>query len=424
VSGRIRSIKPEMLEDARIAELSDGAFRLFTGMILLADDSGRLRADTRYLMGQVFWGAPDGSTNTRDRVAMALRELIEANVVQFYTVRGQDYCLLRNFNKHQRIDKPSKPKCPGPDESSSATLDEPSTSPRRALAEPSTSPRRALDEPSPSPRRALEEPSSRAPGGIGSEGIGEDRSGSDARDDESEADDCLLRNFNKHQRIDKPSKPKCPGPDESSSATPASPRRALDEPSPSPRRALDEPSTRAPGGIGSEGIGEDRSGSDARDDESKADDSDAGEITVERPIVRGPIDDWAARDALAAGGISVAMGGTDEREWAAVLRSLAGQGFALADFVALGECVKAGAATWWDGDWNMRTLLGKHDGGGGIAARGLIRSLEAARGWKAKARPKIAAVHTNTSAMPSAQDRSAIADKARRAREAMRAANG
>jgi len=315
-----------MLEDARIAELSDGAFRLFTGMILLADDSGRLRADTRYLMGQVFWGAPDGSTNTRDRVAMALRELIEANVVQFYTVRGQDYCLLRNFNKHQRIDKPSKPKCPGPDESSSAT--------------------------------------------------------------------------------------------------PASPRRALAEPSTSPRRALDEPSTRAPGGIGSEGIGEDRSGSDARDDESKADDSDAGEITVERPIVRGPIDDWAARDALAAGGISVAMGGTDEREWAAVLRSLAGQGFALADFVALGECVKAGAATWWDGDWNMRTLLGKHDGGGGIAARGLIRSLEAARGWKAKARPKIAAVHTNTSAMPSAQDRSAIADKARRAREAMRAANG
>lgn len=55
MAGRIRTLKPEMLEDAIIAELSDTAFRLFVGMILLADDAGRLRADSRYLAGQIFW---------------------------------------------------------------------------------------------------------------------------------------------------------------------------------------------------------------------------------------------------------------------------------------------------------------------------------------------------------------------------------
>ena len=34
MSGRIRTIKPELLEDAITAGLSDSAFRVFVGMIL------------------------------------------------------------------------------------------------------------------------------------------------------------------------------------------------------------------------------------------------------------------------------------------------------------------------------------------------------------------------------------------------------
>lgn len=128
--GRIRTIKPEMLEDARTAELSDGAFRLFVGAILLADDAGRLRADPRYLCGQVFWGAPDGSTTTREQVAEARAELERAQILVVYSVRGQEYAVLRTFAKHQRIDRPSPPKCPGPDEG------EGSSSPPAAPAPP------------------------------------------------------------------------------------------------------------------------------------------------------------------------------------------------------------------------------------------------------------------------------------------------
>lgn len=149
MAGRIRTIKPEMLEDVRTAELSDGAFRLFIGALLLADDEGRLRADVRYLTGQVFWGSPEGSTCTREAVSSARRELVEASILVLYTVRGQEYGLLRTFKKHQRIDRPSGPKCPGPDEADSSP-------------EP-TNP--APPEP---PRGTLDEPSAKTPGGIGS----------------------------------------------------------------------------------------------------------------------------------------------------------------------------------------------------------------------------------------------------------------
>lgn len=154
MAGRIRTIKPEMLEDVRTAELSDGAFRLFIGALLLADDEGRLRADVRYLTGQVFWGAPEDSTCSRDQVARARRELVEASILVLYTVRGQEYGLLRTFKKHQKIDRPSGPKCPGPDEADSpAAPPEPPQNPppvppadqsNGALVEPSSSPQGGL----------------------------------------------------------------------------------------------------------------------------------------------------------------------------------------------------------------------------------------------------------------------------------------
>lgn len=44
MAGRIRSMKPEILDDAIIAGLTDAAFRLFIAMIMVADDHGNLRA--------------------------------------------------------------------------------------------------------------------------------------------------------------------------------------------------------------------------------------------------------------------------------------------------------------------------------------------------------------------------------------------
>ncbi len=106
MSGRIRSIKPEILDDTVTANLSDMAFRLFVAVIVLADDHGRLRAHPAWLRSQVYW-ARDVDIKTFNS---AMRELVA--LVRFYEVNGQAYAEIRNWSKHQRVDKPGKPRIP------------------------------------------------------------------------------------------------------------------------------------------------------------------------------------------------------------------------------------------------------------------------------------------------------------------------
>jgi hypothetical protein len=139
MAGRIRTIKPELLEDSAIAELSHNAFRLFIGAILLADDYGNLRADPRYLEGQAFWGCA-----AERPIDALLAELAEKDLLTRYTVRGQHYAAIRGWAKHQKVDHPGKPRVPGPKKADeTATLG----NPRETLAnipEDLASPRESL----------------------------------------------------------------------------------------------------------------------------------------------------------------------------------------------------------------------------------------------------------------------------------------
>jgi hypothetical protein len=109
MSGRIRSIKPELLDDAVTAGLSDMAFRVFIATIVLADDYGRLRAEPGWLMGQIFWAR----TVHVDAFLEAMKEL--GPLVRFYVVNGQRYAEIRNWSKHQKVSHPGKPRVPPPE---------------------------------------------------------------------------------------------------------------------------------------------------------------------------------------------------------------------------------------------------------------------------------------------------------------------
>ncbi len=104
--GRIRTLKPELLEDELILGLSIPARWLFVSCILLSDDHGNMRANPTYLRNVAFGG--DAELD----VSLVLSELLETKMVESYTVRGQRYLHVRNWNKHQRIDRPGKPKVP------------------------------------------------------------------------------------------------------------------------------------------------------------------------------------------------------------------------------------------------------------------------------------------------------------------------
>ncbi len=110
MAGRIRTIKPEVLSDAKAARLPDDAWRLWVSMWVMADDLGRLPAEPAYLGGQVFWGKP----NPLECASRALASLREASMLLIYEVRGESYAQIRGWSKHQKIDKPSGPKFPGP----------------------------------------------------------------------------------------------------------------------------------------------------------------------------------------------------------------------------------------------------------------------------------------------------------------------
>jgi uncharacterized phage protein (TIGR02220 family) len=117
LAGRIRSVKPELLEDEAVATLSHGAWRLFVSLFLLADDYGNARGDARYLNGAVFWGAQVSV----DDVTRFLAEL--SRLVVVYDVRGQRYVSLMGWDKHQRVDHPGKPRVPGSDDAESTLVD-------------------------------------------------------------------------------------------------------------------------------------------------------------------------------------------------------------------------------------------------------------------------------------------------------------
>jgi hypothetical protein len=104
---RIRSIKPEILEDDKTASLESREWRAFVSLICLADDRGHVRANPRWLEGQIFWGTRE-EVNIRAILARLSRE----NLITLYSHSGQPYLRVTNWDRHQKVDHPAKPRMP------------------------------------------------------------------------------------------------------------------------------------------------------------------------------------------------------------------------------------------------------------------------------------------------------------------------
>lgn len=121
MTGRIRTIKPEWLEDELLAGASNEARVLSVALILMADDYGRGRANIATIAADAwrFAMAKDDGAHAAKVLAMAsraFRELLAIRFVIEYEVDRQQYFAIRNWNKHQKVDRPSKPRIPAPTE--------------------------------------------------------------------------------------------------------------------------------------------------------------------------------------------------------------------------------------------------------------------------------------------------------------------
>jgi hypothetical protein len=110
---RIRTIKPEFWTDSKTGSLSDRGKVLFIGMLNHADDYGVLEYDAAALKAKIF---PYHSGSATELVNPTLMdELLARNLVGMFTLQADGdlqvkrYLHVVNFEKHQVVNKPSKP---------------------------------------------------------------------------------------------------------------------------------------------------------------------------------------------------------------------------------------------------------------------------------------------------------------------------
>ncbi len=105
---RIRSLKPEMLTDEKLAPLPVIDRFVFVALILLADDAGRLLDNVKLLDGQIF-------SESNDSCGPSLERLAELGIIVRYRAEnGQRVIQIRTWEQHQRVDHRSKFVLPPP----------------------------------------------------------------------------------------------------------------------------------------------------------------------------------------------------------------------------------------------------------------------------------------------------------------------
>lgn len=100
-------MKPEFWTDEKVVELSAWGRLLAIGLLNFADDYGRMVKSEKRIKMQVF---PADSVS----VQQLLTELEKAGFIYFYSVNNVEYLQIRNFTKHQRVNRPSHSPIPAP----------------------------------------------------------------------------------------------------------------------------------------------------------------------------------------------------------------------------------------------------------------------------------------------------------------------
>lgn len=111
---RIRTIKPEFPQSESMGQCTRDARLTFLLLFTMADDSGRLRGNSRMLASLLFPYDDDA----KKHIDSWLVELEKVGCIQRYQVDGDSYLAIHKWSQHQKIDKPTPSRIPPPIESS------------------------------------------------------------------------------------------------------------------------------------------------------------------------------------------------------------------------------------------------------------------------------------------------------------------
>lgn len=111
---RIRTIKPEFWTNEQITECSLNARLLFIGLWNFCDDAGRMPLKLDQIKMKIFPGDDIDSATVQGM----LGELSVNGLIETYFVADQEYLQVTGWH-HQKINRPQKPRFPGPSEGDS-----------------------------------------------------------------------------------------------------------------------------------------------------------------------------------------------------------------------------------------------------------------------------------------------------------------
>jgi hypothetical protein len=99
---KIRTIKPELWEDEKLAKLKRECRLLFIGLLNFCDDAGIIKANPLYIKSRVF---PMDDDVTKKVINDWMGQLEQAGIVYQFIYKGEAFYHIRKFSIHQVIDK-------------------------------------------------------------------------------------------------------------------------------------------------------------------------------------------------------------------------------------------------------------------------------------------------------------------------------
>jgi len=107
---RIRTVKPSFFDDEKMGAVSRDARLTFIGLLVNSDDYGVVKGHPAWLRNRIF---------PYDDITLAeftgwLQELEQIRSIIPFSSNGENYFYIRNFNRHQKINRPSKIRNPQP----------------------------------------------------------------------------------------------------------------------------------------------------------------------------------------------------------------------------------------------------------------------------------------------------------------------
>ena len=102
---RSRMIKPEFWDDEKLAKISRDARLLFIGLWNQADDYGVVKGNATWLKNHIF---PYEDSLSTQAFKKWITELENGKWILPFDDNGERFYYIRNFTKHQTINRPSK----------------------------------------------------------------------------------------------------------------------------------------------------------------------------------------------------------------------------------------------------------------------------------------------------------------------------